>query len=259
MDIFEEMVKAEKSFRAYAIVTVIKNSGAGTADVGKKMIMYADGTVVGTIGGGQFEFESMKIVKGMIAKGKGIETLSVSGVDLLVEVFEPCTTVVVVGGGNVGNNLLKTVKLLPFATILIDSRDETVIGESIGLADYFIKCTDYEEAILSDAVPEGAYFFCGACTHDYDAQALKGALQKNPAYVGMVGSRQKVAEIFSKLKEQGVSDEALNSVYTPIGLDIADGTPAEIAIAIIAEMLLVKNKGEGTNCKDLTTKFMKGC
>ena len=98
-----------------------------------------------------------------------------------------------------------------------------------------------------------------SAAHDYDAQALKGALQKNPAYVGMVGSRQKVAEIFSKLKEQGVSDEALNSVYTPIGLDIADGTPAEIAIAIIAEMLLVKNKGEGTNCKDLTTKFMKGC
>lgn len=255
-NIFEEMIIAEKSLKAYAIITVIKNEAGGTAEPGKKMIQYADGTIKGTIGGGPFEFECMKIIEGIIAKGKSIQTITVKGVDLLVEVFAPATTIVVVGGGHVGNSLLKIAKLLPFATILIDDRDEGLILESIELADRYIKCTDYEDAILSDDVPKGAYFFCGAWSHDYDAMAVKGALQKDPAYVGMVGSHGKVQSIFKYLEEHGVSKEALDTVYAPIGLDIADGSPLEIAFAIIAEMLMVKNGGEGIGCKGVKTKFL---
>ena len=256
MNIFEEMVKAEKSFKAYAVVTVVNNNGLGTANPGKKMICYADGIIVGTIGGGPFEFECMKIVRGMIAKGKTTEMINVSGVELLVEVFEPVNTLVVVGGGHVGNCLLKTAKLLPFATILIDDRDDGLVAESRQLCDVFLKCTNYEETILSGAVPKGAYYFCAAWNHDFDAQAIKGALENEPAYVGMVGSHSKVDAIFGMLREQGVSDEALDTVYSPVGLDIADGSPAEIAFAIMAEILMIKNGGAGTNCKTITTKFL---
>ncbi len=255
-NIFEEMVKAERSFKTYAIVTVIKNEVGGTAEPAKKMIQYADGTIEGTIGGGEFEFECMKIIEGIIAKGKSIQIITVRDVELLVEVFAPATTIVVVGGGHVGNALLKVAKLLPFATILIDDRDDGLVEESKELADIFIKCTDYEDAILSDTVPEGAYFFCGAWSHDYDALALRGALSKKPAYVGMVGSHEKVRKIFTYLLEHGVSKESLDTVYAPIGLDIADGSPIEIAFAIIAEMLMVKNGGEGIGCKDVKTKFL---
>ena len=256
MNIFEEIIKAQKSLKAFAIVTVIESQGLGTAQPGKKMIQYADGKHVGTIGGGVFEFECMKLVAKIIAKGKGTEILEFAGVKLFVESFAPTTTIVVVGGGHVGNALLKTAKLLPFATILVDDRDESQIGESIALADIFVKCTDYEEALLSEAIPEGAYIYCGAWSHDFDAMAIKGALQKNPAYLGMVGSHEKVNKIFSHLLAQGLSQEALDTVFTPIGLDIADGSPAEIAFAIMAEMLMIKNKGNGTNCRAITDKFL---
>ena len=256
MTIFEEIVKAEKSLKAYAIVTVVNSNGHGTANDGKKMILYADGTHIGTIGGGPFEFECLKIVSGIIAKGKSTELIKHEGVDLLVESFAPATTIVVVGGGHVGNALLKTAQLLPFATILVDDRDESQIKESVELADTFIKCTNYEEAITSGAIPAGAYYFCGAWSHDFDAQAVKGALENNPAYVGMVGSHQKVENIFGRLRAAGVSEEALSTVYTPIGLDIADGSPVEIAFAIMAEILMIKNGGAGTNCKTIKTKFL---
>ncbi|NLL63472.1 MAG: XdhC family protein [Ruminococcaceae bacterium] len=256
MNIFEEMVKAEKSFKSYAIVTVIKNDDGGTAIPGKKMIQYADGLIVGTIGGGAFEFECIKQIEGIIAKGKGIEIITVEEIDLLVEVFEPATTVVVIGGGHVGNALLKTLKLLPFATILIDDRDDDFLNESIALADRYIKCESYEEAILSDAVPKGAYFFSGAHKLDYDAYALKGALQKEPAYIGMLGSQQKVQKIFSYLLERGVPQEDIDKIFAPVGLDIADGSPAEIAFAIVSEMLMVKNSGQGINCRDVKNKFV---
>lgn len=255
-NIFEEMVKAHRSFKSYAIVTVVSSEELGTANPGKKMIQYADGTIVGTIGGGAFEFECMKEIEGMIAKGKGVYTLKKAGVTLLVEVYAPTNTIVVVGGGHVGNALLRTVKLLPFATILVDDREEGLIKESIELADVFVKCENYEEAILSDAVPKGAYYFCGAWSHDYDAQALKGALAKEPAYIGMVGSHEKAKKIFPYLLSLGVSQAELDTIYTPVGLDIADGTPAEIAFAVIAEILMVKNKGMGSNCKEIKTKFL---
>lgn len=255
-NIFEEIAKAQRSFKSFAVVTVVSNKGLGTANPGKKMIQYADGTIVGTIGGGIFEFECMKVVNGIIAKGKSTELIDLHGVTLLIESYAPANTLVVVGGGHVGNALLKTAKLLPFATILIDDRDEGLIKESIELSDSFVKCENYEEAILSDKIPEGAYFFCGAWSHDYDEQAIKGALSKKPAYVGMVGSREKAKTIFPHLLEQGVSQEALDTVYTPVGLDIADGTPSEIAFAIMAEILMVKNKGAGTNCKEIKHKFL---
>lgn len=256
MNIFEEIVKAEKSLKAFAVVTVIESDGLGTANPGKKMVQYADGTHVGTIGGGTFEYDCMKTVAGIIAKGKSTQVIEYAGVKLLVESYAPATTIVVVGGGHVGNALLKTAKLLPFATILVDDRDETQIGESIELADIFIHCTDYEEALLSEEIPDGAFVFCGAWSHDYDAAALKGALQRDFAYVGMVGSHAKVDKIFGFLLDRGVAQADLDKVFTPIGLDIADGSPAEIAFAIMAEMLMVKNKGEGTNCKSIENRFL---
>ena len=256
MNIFEEIVKAEKSLKAFAVVTVIESNGLGTANPGKKMIQYADGSHVGTIGGGVFEFECIKKVERIIAKGKSTEILECQGVKLLVESYAPATTIVVVGGGHVGNALLKLAKLLPFATILVDDRDEAQIAESISLADCFIHCTNYEEALLSSDIPNGAYVYCGAWSHAYDADALKGALQREFAYIGMVGSHAKADEIFAQLLAQGISQDALDKVYTPIGLDIADGSPMEIAFAIMAEMLMVKNRGEGINCKLVENKFL---
>ena len=138
----------------------------------------------------------------------------------------------------------------------MDDRDESEIGESISLANQFIHCTDYTDALLSSDIPDGAYVYCGAWSHAHDAEALRGALQRNFAYVGMVGSHAKADEIFADLRNQGVSQTDLDKVYTPIGLDIADGSPAEIAFAIMAEMLMVKNKGEGINCKSVENKFL---
>ncbi|MCQ2486750.1 MAG: XdhC family protein [Clostridia bacterium] len=256
-NIFEEMVKAHNSFKPYAVVTVLSSDTVATANPGKKMIQYKDGTIVGTIGGGAFEFECIRLIDGIIAKGRGIETINVSGVNLLVETYAPATTIVVVGGGHVGNAILKAAKLLPFATILVDDREEGLLKESIELADVFVNAGDnYEAAITSGKIPEGAYYFCGAWSHDYDAQAIKGALANKAKYIGMVGSHEKVQKIFSFLRSEGVPQEELDTVYTPVGLDIADGSPAEIAFAVMAEILMIKNNGTGDNCKGIKTKFL---
>lgn len=256
MEIFDEMANAKKSGKAFAVVTVIENNGHGTADPGKKMVQYEDGTFCGTVGGGIFEMAVMQQVAEKLKLGTSVSIIECANAKLLVECFSPDLTLVIVGGGHLGNAVLKAASPLHFRKILVDDRDESQLSESISLAEAFIKCTDYEKALVSDDIPEGAYIIIGAWNHDYDAQALKGALQKNPAYVGMVGSHQKAQKIFGQLRELGVQQKLLDIVHAPIGLDIADDSPEEIAFAIIAEILMIKNNGYGIACKDINDKFL---
>ena len=90
-------------------------------------------------------------------------------------------------------------------------------------------------------VPAGAYFVICGHSHADDGIALKAALTKQAAYVGMLGSRRKMEALFTMLREQGVTEAQLAAVHTPIGLDLGGETPPEIAIAILAEILQVKN------------------
>ena len=71
------------------------------------------------------------------------------------------------------------------------------------------------------------------------------ALQKSPRYIGMLASRRKIQSLFAKLKERGVTQEALDFVHTPIGLDLGGETPQELAVGILAQLLLVKNGKDG--------------
>ena len=79
----------------------------------------------------------------------------------------------------------------------------------------------------------------------------KGALLKHAAYIGVIGSREKIAVMFDMMLKEGYSKEQLNDIYTPIGLDIGSETPMEIALAIMAEILCVKNNATGKSLKDL--------
>jgi len=77
-----------------------------------------------------------------------------------------------------------------------------------------------------------------------DDKALRYCMTKKLKYVGMIGSKKKVTEIVKKLQNEGVAQTELDKVYAPIGLDVANAAPAEIAIAILAEILLIKNNGK---------------
>ena len=83
---------------------------------------------------------------------------------------------------------------------------------------------------------------CGH-SHTQDGEALHAALGKDAAYVGMLGSRRKIAALFERLRSLGVPQAQLDTVCTPIGVDLGGETPEELAIAILAQILLVKNRG----------------
>ena len=263
MDILQEQLRAKKAGMAYAVLTVVDTEGTSPSKIGKKILLLPDGTAMGTIGGGEFEREALRDAQAAIADKQSYfrryehrPTYEAEGlgctfaVSLFVEVFTPRIPLVIFNAGHVGTAALRLAKFLHFETILLDLRPPEQIKEQIEMADRFIPCDNFEKAILEVDVPDGAYYLCCASTHTQDKAALKGALQKNFAYVGMLGSFKKTKEMYKQLEAEGISRELLAQVHTPVGLDICDMSPEEVGFSILAEILMVKNGGTGKPRKD---------
>lgn len=147
--------------------------------------------------------------------------------------------VVVLGGGHVSLALEKILKLLGFHLTVIDDREEFANRERFSLADAVLKM-DFETELPQAVFPKGAYYIIVTRGHQYDYVCLKEILKRASGYIGMIGSRKKVAAAFSRLREEGVSDEEIRRVHAPVGLPIGGSTPAEIAVSIAAEIIQVK-------------------
>ena len=256
-DLLLEQSESLKAGREFAVVTIVES--VNLARTSGKMVVYDDGTISGTVGGGMWEQAAIHDAKEALKDGKNtIKTynfnsqlaqagFSCSGqMTVFIEVCRnEALKLVVVGGGHVGNAVIRTAKAVGFHTTLVDTRGEDVIGDSIRMADRFISVESFADVEKTD-LPAGASYVVSTYGHMVDGAALGGVLRRgDAAYVGMLGSRQKIAAIFGKLSDAGIDQEILNTVHTPIGLDLGGETPEEIALAVVAEILAVKNGRTG--------------
>lgn len=253
IEIVKEQLRAYEENLCYALVTIIKTDGKTTRTHGK-MIVYENEKVFGTIGGGAIERLAVRDAAEAIRTGNGgvrsydmntnaaANGLACGGsMEVLIEVCGNRPTLVLCGAGHVGAALMPLARSVGFRIILLDSRGEEFVGDKLSMADQFVPVKDYETALKELDVPEGAYFVIAGPNHDCDGSALAGALTKSGAYVGMIGGPMKIRSIFARLTEKGFTQEELDSVYTPIGLDVSSEVPEEIAVSILAEILMVKN------------------
>ena len=256
-DLLLEQSESLKAGREFAVVTIVES--VNLARTSGKMVVYDDGTISGTVGGGMWEQAAIHDAKEALKDGKhAIKTynfnsqlaqagFSCSGqMTVFIEVCRnEALKLVVVGGGHVGNAVIRTAKAVGFHTTLVDTRGEDIIGDSIRIADRFISVESFGDVEKAD-LPAGASYVVSTYGHMVDGAALGGVLRRgDAAYVGMLGSRSKIKAIFEKLSDAGIDPEILNTVHTPIGLDLGGETPAEIALAVVAEILAVKNGRSG--------------
>lgn len=255
-DLLLEQLEARKQRRRYAVVTIVEANGSTPRTEGK-MLVYADGSSIGTIGGGLAELHAKKDAAEAIRSGKstlkryavvpqGAENGMLCGGELqvFIEIPHVRPLLVVCGGGHVGTCVLRAAKLTGFERWLFDDRPAESIPEAAALADRFFPTgAGVYAGISAQPVEPGAFFVICGHGHAQDGEALRAALEKQAAYVGMLGSRRKIAAIFEKLRSFGVQQAQLDAVCTPIGFDLGGETPEELAIAILAQVLLVKNRG----------------
>lgn len=140
------------------------------------------------------------------------------------------------GGGHVSLELAHIAARLEFELIVIDDRAEFANEERFPMASQVL-CLPFLEALDQLGSREDDYYAILTRGHAFDKECLEHVLRGKYAYVGMIGSKTKVAAVRKALEEEGFSRETLDGVCAPIGLKIGGQTPAEIAVSIAGEMI----------------------
>jgi len=249
MDALNFAAKKTAEGEKVALITVTDTSGSSPASVGQVMAVLADGSSAGTVGGGASEYRIIKQAAQAIKNGETVfkfafdhaeEGMSCGGsMQGFGNVFGNQASIALFGGGHIAQCLAKIALLSGFNVTVIEDRPE-FSSYFEGVRYLVCKPSDYEPMCVIDGCD-----YAVVCTrgHFTDTQALRYCLTKPLKYLGMIGSAKKSSEVLETMRKEGVEEEALRRVYSPIGLDIASAVPAEIAVSILAEILMLKNEG----------------
>ncbi|OPL19412.1 MAG: hypothetical protein AVO35_11045 [Candidatus Aegiribacteria sp. MLS_C] len=147
-------------------------------------------------------------------------------------------TVYIIGGGHVGGALARLLDGLPFVPVILDPRDRDYLGDPP-------PCRWIVSEWLNayEHVPPGERSWVAVMTpgHDHDAGVLRSLFGMELRYLGLMAGRSTKEEIYSRLIEEGVSEEFLRGIHCPIGLPIGSRTPCEIAVSIAAELVGIRS------------------
>jgi xanthine dehydrogenase accessory factor len=260
--IFQSLSELESSQQSAALCTVVKTSGSTPRHSTSKMLVYPNGRILGTVGGGELENRVIREALDSLKDGKP-RLLEYSLADPtrgdvgicggLVEVFvEPilsAPTVVVIGGGHVGKAVAHLAKWLGFRVIVSDDRPEFCTPEANPDADEFFPAPLSELPLHLNINPQ-TYLILTTRGTTVDIDGLPALLNTSAGYIGVIGSRKRWNATMKALNEMGIPEEKFANVHSPIGLGIGAETPEEIAVSIMAEVLQIRGGGSGKQMKE---------
>ena len=160
---------------------------------------------------------------------------------LVIEPLQVSVALYIFGAGHVSQYIAKIAKMVDFSVTVIDDREEFANKERFPDADEVI-VEDFQNVFDRLRFTGKEFVTIVTRGHQYDADVLGETLKRQTRYVGMIGSKRKVAIVFDYIKKSGFDDETIKKVHAPIGLAIHAETPQEIAVSIVAE--LIKVRGE---------------
>ncbi len=294
-DVFPAVVRALERGEAAALVTIVSAQGSTPQRIGAKMLVFADGRTVGTIGGGCYENDAFGKAREALDTGRprlvhydlsddfAEESGLICGgqMDVYIEPIEPSPQLYIIGG-HVAFHLAPLAHEVGFKTHVLDDREKFANRERFPLADevivdsipdwlsgaelssqaYAVIVLDDREKfanrerfpladeVIVDSIPDWlsgaelssqAYAVIVTRGHRHDLDALRALVARDLRYVGLIGSRAKVARIYEALVAESTPAEALGRVHAPIGLDIGAITPQEIAVSIVAELIGIRH------------------
>jgi xanthine dehydrogenase accessory factor len=255
---FGEIMRLLGSGKKVALCTIIEKVGSGPRDIGAKILVSEDGETFGTIGGGNLERllvdESLKTFRQgkprevvfSLHKGGKEETIKTGlicggEVTIFIDIIEPKQKLIIIGGGHVAQPLAILAETVGLSLTVLDDNADLATKKRFPMAERIVTGSFTEILDELDVTPKDFVVIVhGEPEHDY--LALEKIIKKRPAYIGLLGSRTKVAMIIKRLKTTGVSDEDLEVLHAPLGLDIGAQTPEEIGISILAEIIRERRK-----------------
>lgn len=251
-DVYEWLVRARRERVAAVLATVVQVTGSAPQVAGAKLLVLADGRVCGTVGGGAIERRVLEEAKARLAgaRGEPAESLTINltrhlamccggEMQILFERVRGAERLVIFGGGHIGRALAETASRVGFEVTVVDQREEWARKERFPSAHQVVN--EEPEVVLPELlIDESTY--CVVVTHDHplDQALVKALLGSRAGFVGLVASRTKRNKFVMRLARQGVSEERLTRLRSPLGLDLGAVTPEEIALSITAELVAVR-------------------
>ncbi|HEX9385454.1 MAG TPA: XdhC/CoxI family protein [Anaerolineales bacterium] len=260
-NIYQALSEIEKNNQSAALCTVVKSEGSTPRHVGSKMLVYPNGKFIGTVGGGELESRVIKAALASLNNGsaqnlsytmadpsRGDPGVCGGTVEVFVEPILPPAMIVVIGAGHVGKAVVHLAKWLGFRVAVSDDRAEFCNPESLPGADayYPVEMGKLTEHLK---VNKQTYIVITSRGSAVDAAGLPNLLESDSAYIGVIGSRRRWLTTVKALKEKGVSEEKIAQVHSPMGLELNAETPEEIAVSIMGEILMIKDRGTGKQMK----------
>jgi len=261
IDLFEEIVRLRREGTPAALCTVLLSRGSTPGKDAMKMLVRSDGSIVGSVGGGCVEADTIQLGLDVIQSDRAQtqsfrlsqKDLPESGlicggqVTILVEPVVP-PVLVLLGGGHVAASAVRVAKECGLRVEVCDTREDYASNVAHPHADGTFS-GPWSEAVARFAPAHHHYLVVVTRGHKDDADALRAIWQHGckPKYLGMIGSQAKKATLSKLLADEGVPSAWLDSVKTPIGLPIGGKSSGEIAVSLLAELVQIRRLGANSS------------
>jgi len=253
MDIYEEIARMRKAGRKAALATIINIQGSVPSYETSKILVRDDGSILGTVGGGCVEADVWAAAQDVMREEKprrlhfnlnenpdADQGLVCGGsLDIFIEPILATPALYLFGGGHVSRAISKIANVAGFETIVVDDRPAFANKERFpdALETY---SGEWEETFARLQPNDFSYLVIATRGHKGDLTCLRWALTTPARFIGMIGSKRKLIEFSRVLAAEGVSEEQLDRIHSPVGLDVGALTPGEIAVSVVAEMIAVR-------------------
>ena len=244
--------------KAAVLCTLVEKRGSGPRGEGAKMLVDEEGNAFGTIGGGGMERALVREALEALTEGRSRTMAFALGVEpaegavavdskcggevkIFLDVIKPDPRLVVVGSGHIGKPVVELAHKVGFEVIVVDDA-VTTTPERFPQAKRLYPGPFNEELARIDVRPSDFVAVVHGET-GHEIAALRHFLPLKPAYIGLLGSRNKASEHKKQLVEEGFSEKDVDVICAPIGVDIGAETPEEIAVSIVAEMIEARRRG----------------
>ncbi|MEB2333918.1 MAG: XdhC/CoxI family protein [Anaerolineaceae bacterium] len=260
--IYQIISELEKNDESVVLCTIVKSQGSTPRRVGSKMLVYPNGKSVGSIGGGDLEHRVLDEAWIAFSEGKprtltyhlvnpkrGDPGVCGGTIEVFVEPILSTPTVVIIGAGHVGKAIVHLAKWLGFRVVVSDDRGEFCNPESAPGADAYYPLP-MEELASQLKITRRTFLAITSRGSALDALGLPSLLTSQAAYIGVIGSKRRWLTTVKALKAKGVPEELIARVHSPMGIELNAETPEEIAVSVMAEILMIRDKGTGKSMKD---------
>ena len=257
VEFYKELREAYNSGNSFVLCTIVETKGSSPGKVGQKMIVFRDGSTVGTIGGGINEARAKSKAMDMFAEGGShlldfdMSSTDIDGIDpvcggefkVLMEYQSSEPYMCIFGAGHIGEKLAKLANLAGFRVSIADERQEYA-DSKLFPREINVICDPYEEAVKKSNIKEDSFVVVCTPGHSKDRETIEWVLPYKPHYLGLVGSGKKREQFMNALKAKGFDPKQCEDIFTPIGISLGSTTPEEIAVEILAQIIAFRNGHE---------------